>query len=1141
MNGERYWQGRMLFLGVLLAMALTLPAFGQTFGQISGLVSDSTGAVVPGATITVTNPQTNFTRTALSNESGYYNFPALLPGVYNVKAEIAGFQSEARNGIELEVQQAARIDFRLQVGTITETVEVSAGATLLNTENATVGTVIDNKRILDLPLNGRSFISLVALSPNVTTGYTSTGGFASIRGGSDRGLTNIAVAGLRREYTYYSLDGVSNTDVDFNTYAFLPSIDALQEFKVQTGIYSAEFGLEASQINVSTKGGTNQYHGTVFEFLRNNALDARPYAFTNQVPISAPFKWNQFGFTLGGPIQLGKVFNGKDRLFFMSNYEGFRLRNQAQFLASVPSMKMRSGDFSELLGITTVTDPLNGNRPFPGNIIPASRIHPAANKLLEFDPLPNTGSGFVNNYLELDNNSLDKDQFTQRIDFAESAKSNWFGRYSWQDELKSNAGHFTNALSVSDRVEQVMISNTRVFSPTFVNEFRTGWLGFHNINATPLAYKRDVTGELGIPTLGPVPPIGWGIPGVTIAGFTTFGDSAEGPWAADNHTLQWIDNVSLIRGSHSIKFGAEIRRDRYNNAGNKNLRGAFTFQAPTATGHPFADFLTGYLFRGGSSAGVSVSQLRRTDQAYYITDSWKVRHNLTIEAGLRYEATPAWTSRTPNFTNLIFPGLPIQPTDPRTGLYSVPLPVPLDQHPFLARDCQAYGQTDFYPPGVFVRFDPAVQTKCVHGLGTTLSPSDWMDWAPRLGMSWSPTAKTTVRAGFGIFYSQDMGNAFYDAVKNLYTQVTVDNSNHNLTYEDPFGYGNGPNPCHVSAPYTCISTPVMFLNDWGRRTPYNEQYTLNIQRELSGSTVLEIGYLGTQGHRLELHTHQDNAQPGGTAVATRVPYPEFRVLPTMSQATSAYNAGSLKLTRRLSNGLSTLFGYTYSKSIDNASGINPADQLNQRQPQTGWCVKCDRALSDFDARHRFVGSVLYELPLGKGKRFLNQGIASTVLGGWQLNSIVSRSSGFPLHVLTGSNNSRSDVNTDRPDAVPGVSWKLDNPTPGLWFNTQAFQLNPRDTFGNLGRNVVIGPPMFTWDFSTLKNFNLTEQRYLQFRFECFNCANHPVFGEPGQRLTLNQLNANGFVIPATGNFGVITTTRSGIDMRQLQFSLKLVF
>src|SRR5436190_1557702 len=364
-----------------------LPCFGQTFGEITGVVTDPAGAVVVGAAVTVSNPATNLTRTATTNNAGNYTFPSLLPGVYSVKAEMAGFQGEIRGGVELQVQQVARIDFQLKVGSLTETVEVISGAPLLNTENATLGTVIENRRIVDLPLNGRNFISLIGLSPNVNANFANSFGGAGSRQGGDRTQQQFSVAGMRREFNYFTLDGVANSDVNFNTYLFLPSIDALQEFKVQTGIYSAEFGHEAAQVNVSTKGGTNEYHGALFEFLRNSNLDARPYGFTSQVPDKSPFKWNQYGFTLGGPIQIPR--------------------------------------------------------------------------LLEFFPAPNIPSaGLVNNYLALDSNTTDKNQFTQRVDFVENAKSNWFGRYSWQDEQVVQPALKLNGSNLLVTVKQATISNT---------------------------------------------------------------------------------------------------------------------------------------------------------------------------------------------------------------------------------------------------------------------------------------------------------------------------------------------------------------------------------------------------------------------------------------------------------------------------------------------------------------------------------------------------------------------------------------------------------------------------------------------------------------------------------------------------------
>jgi hypothetical protein len=324
---------RIVVLSFLLAPAL--PVSAQTFGQITGIVTDTTGGVLVGAAVTVTNTQTAATVTQQANSAGVYVFPNLQPGIYSVKTELDGFRSEGRNNIELQTQQTIRLDFHMEIGTLNETAMVTAVAPMLNTEDAVLGTVIENRRIVELPLNGRNFLKMVELTPNVSASFSGSGSSGPRQGG-DRSTQQLSIGGGRREWNYFTLDGINNTDVNFNSYIFLPSIDALQEFKVQTGIYSAELGRELGQVSVTTKAGTNNYHGTVFEFLRNNELDALPYAFGGVVPTSSPFKWNQFGFTLGGPVQLGSLFNGKDKLFFLGNYEGFRLRNQRQSYFSVP-------------------------------------------------------------------------------------------------------------------------------------------------------------------------------------------------------------------------------------------------------------------------------------------------------------------------------------------------------------------------------------------------------------------------------------------------------------------------------------------------------------------------------------------------------------------------------------------------------------------------------------------------------------------------------------------------------------------------------------------------------------------------------------------------------------------------------------
>src|SRR5262245_45961436 len=424
---------RRCFLVGLSWLFLSVPGFAQTLGTITGEVKDSSGALVPGATVTVVNTATNATRPVVSNEVGLFDVPALPPGTYTVKCELEGFQTVTRT-LELQVQQTARVNFTLEPGTISEMTTVAGVAPLVETSNATVGTVIENRRIVELPLNGRNYLQLVALSPNVSAEFAGAGQ-AGTRQGGTRSNQQLSISGQRREFNYYTLDGVDNTDVNFNTYIFLPSVDALEEFKVQTGVYSAEFGRNASQVNVVTKSGTNSLHGTAFEFHRDDALDARPYSFTaaQAAAPKAPFKWDQYGYTAGGPVW-------RNRLFFMSNFEGYRDRKQFQNLFSVPSSAMRAGNFSELLaslgavnaqtgqpnGVIvdptqcTVTGTSRSCAPFPGNVIPASRLNGISKKLLEFYPEPNYGAGgLTNNYLSLQNRAIDKYQYTQRVDLVQ--------------------------------------------------------------------------------------------------------------------------------------------------------------------------------------------------------------------------------------------------------------------------------------------------------------------------------------------------------------------------------------------------------------------------------------------------------------------------------------------------------------------------------------------------------------------------------------------------------------------------------------------------------------------------------------------------------------------------------------------------
>ncbi|HYZ87244.1 MAG TPA: carboxypeptidase-like regulatory domain-containing protein [Bryobacteraceae bacterium] len=1116
-----------------LLLCLSLPVLGQTFGEISGEIRDSSGATIPDANVTLTNVDTNATRQAVSNNAGIYSFPSIPPGSYQLRVEKEGFKTTTRTEILVQVQQTVRLDVEMALGTVAETVEVSAAAAMLTTENATVGTVIENKRIVELPLNGRNYLQLVSLSPNVSYGFSNAGQAGSRQGG-DRASQNIAVAGQRSYFNQFTLDGVNNTDPNFNTYVIQPSIDALQEFKVQTGIYPAEFGRQATQINVSTKPGTNDYHGTLYEFLRNDKLDAKNYAFTTARPPKDPFKWNQFGFTLGGPVVIPKLFNGRNRLFFMTNYEWFRQRRQVQALYDLPSAAMRTGDFSELLSRGTVIyDPatrvVNADgtvtaQAFAGNIIPANRINAISRRLLEFYPTPNNPNALLRqNHQIAQGRPINKDQFTGRGDFVESSSSQWFGRYSYGDENLKNEALFLNGSAVVTNTKQYMLSNVRVLGPTKVNEFRFGFTQFDNAAQRELANVRDVVTELNIPGLRGGDPATWGIPSVSITNYSGFGDDSESPYVNNNKSMQFIDNFSSIRGKHSLRFGGEVRRDEYNQVGNQFPRGSFLFDVDATRtvvrnssgslvgsgGDAFADFLLGNTKRAEASVAIAQAEFRNWSYAAYFDDVWKLTSKLTLNLGLRYELTPPWEDQTGRLFTVAIP----------SNIQSGPVS-DLSLHPYFLRQGSAGGDP---LRGVNLAW-PGIRVEQNGTLGNRLVKTDYNDIAPRIGLTWSATSKLVIRAGFGMFYSQDTGNPRFDMARNLAGRTRFESLGTTLYTVDNAFIGLANPPFQVPTPYS-------FANEYNRRTPRTHMYLFNIQYELPGANLLEIGYVGSQIRHSEQLIAVNEAIPGPTgSIAQRSPFPEFgRIQLVDNGGTGNYNGFSLKLTKRYSNGLTYLVGYTWSKALDTGSAIRTHDG-DTLFPQNSYCRDCEYGLSSFHTAHRLVSSVLYDMPFGRGRQFnIQNPILNAVAGGWQISNILSLQTGFPITVTIGGlDQSRTGGGFDRPNAtgqdpyaVPGGQ------RPTRWYNLDAFAVQPSGTFGNVGRNTVIGPGIFQFDASLLKNFNITEDRYLQFRFEAFNALNHPNWGNPNTNVN----NRN--------TFGTISGTRN--NMRQLQLALKFVF
>ncbi len=1114
--------------GLLAILLVSLPPHvaAQTFGEITGTVADTSGAVITGATVVVTNSSTSQERRVQTNETGNYHLPFLVPGTYDITAETEGFKSAARRNLVLQVGDVLRVNFELEVGVVTEFVEVQASSVALQTESTSVGTVIDNQRIVELPLNGRNFLSLVKLSPNVTA-EMSAGGQAGDRQGGDRANQPISVAGQRQQFNRYTLDGVENTDVNFNTFIIRPSIDALQEFKVQTGVYSAEYGRATSQINATTRSGSNEIHGTVYEFHRNENLDAAEWLVTGE---KNPFIRNQFGFTVGGPLI-------RNRLFFMSNFEALRDRTTSETRSTVAPARMRAGDFS--LAGRDIYDPLTrvfetdaaGNEAavsadqFPGNVIPQSRLHPISQQLLEFYPDPTIPGDDISiqNYSRDRPSPTSWEQFIQRIDFNENDSSQWFGRFSWGDEfVKRNAAFPQQEGRTTTKVYQMMLSNTRTLTPTIVNEFRAGYNQFQNDQLLHFAYERDVSAELGIPGLNSPVDAAWGTPSIGIGdGLSGFGESTEGPYVNRNHTFQVLDNIAIVRGSHTFKFGGEWSRRRFNQIGNQFPRGSFGFenQATSApgqadTGFSFASFMIGESRRSERALGIANIQLRQSAAYFYAEDTWKVTPRLTVNLGIRYERTPAWYDKHRGIMN-------VRMFDPGVGPGGV---FEGTQTPIFVRP----GEGDVHE-GILYHFHDGIPKAVGNDiLGRGLVGDDNNDFAPRIGMSWSPTDRWVFRTGLGVFYTQDTGNPVFDMGRNLGGRGRFESNNErpNSNLTDPWAFERASFQCS-NWDGVCLGPPYVLGNISSRRTPYVIQWIFNVQRQLTDSVLLEIGYQGSGGHKLQrLRAYNEAVNRFGPddnrTIQQRSPWGDAygRIQEVDGSVNSNYHGLSFKLQQRPTKGLTYLVGYTWSKSIDNGSAIrtNGGDRLF---PPDSYDLKAERGLSQFHTGQRLVGSILYELPFRSDNGALN-----AILGGWQLGTILTFSEGTPINVGNiGDRNNTGDGNY--PDAT-GTSPILDNPTQERFWDIGAFdQTNPALSWrpGSVGRNVLISPGTINWDFSAAKNFRITERFGLEFRFESFNFANHPNWNSPSTNIR-------------SSVFGIV---QSAGRMRTNQLGLKLIF
>ncbi|HEU0120182.1 MAG TPA: TonB-dependent receptor [Bryobacteraceae bacterium] len=1130
-----------------------------TSTEILGTVVDPSGASVPGAKITLRKASTGETRQAVTNNEGNYSFPLIDVGDYTVKAAAAGFKTEEQKGITVQLQQKARIDFQMQVGAATDVIEVSATGVALKTEDAAVGGNIDNKRVVELPLNGRNVATLAVLIPGVQfgvrMGLDGSGGFPIPGNG-----VAISANGQREVNQQVTLDGVIATEPRVNTAAFSPSIDALEEFKVQTSSYSAEYGQNSGAImQMVVKSGTNQLHGTLYEFLRNDKFAAKDYFLNFQQPAGSRLspknvlRRNQFGVFVGGPILFPKIYNGKDRSFWSFNYEGRRETRESVAEAFWFPEAFRRGDFSSLLtpplganGVpirqpTIIFDPLTGE-PFRNsqgqitNIIPASRINKAAQDFINkyqplpmfqpTDPLDINSRGSVPNIIQ-------SNQTMFRIDHAFSPSDKVFVRYitdrsSWTNgDLNPNLSYYVSTVNVNVAAQYIKILN-----PTSVNEFRYGLnkadddtfnprtnTGF-DLDSLGLGSFRVTSGrklterEVGLPS-------------------TVIGGDRDGGNGYDRNTVhQFTDNLSLTRGSHTFKTGVEVRRLILDRGAANSPRGSI---ACCPGGYNLAGWLMGYFGNTETGEGFPFTAPRQNRYSAYFLDDWKVTRKLTMNVGLRWD------------------------------YFQVP--------------------RDSFGAWRSLRLDVLTQVPDGRKLPTVIPDVGTKDWTPydmdnryfmpRIGLAYRATNKWVVRSGFGWFANAQQLNNYtilnlvppvsgtiaYQTQSDILTPFTYNYAGRDYQIQTSRlrpGFINSVGNIYGAGTGTVSSVRNTVLVPPDNKSSNHWQWSLDLQRNLPANMLLTVAYVGSKTNHLDNTITWNNPDPAylNTDIQSRRPYPyhvsqgeldaqgnpaifgigNIRYLD--SYGNGSYHGLQVNLEKRYSHGLTFGYAYTYSKSMGEGYGRNEGGAGIQNGYQNPRDRRQARSRFGFDVTHNTVFNFVYEMP------FLNKfkGVPGVFLAGWQTNGVFTIRTGFPFTLVGGNLNTGGFTMPDRvADGRLG-----DQASRQLWYDITAFRrtdcnINGRPDlchYGNSAMDAIVSPGGQTLDFSIFKNWKLGflgEQGRIQFRSEFFNLLNHPNFGQP---------NGIGFattasVIPDAPRNGEIRSLRN--PMRVIQFAAKIYF
>jgi len=1076
-----------LFRLVATLVLVSLPALPQNVsGTISGIVHDATGAVVPKVNVTVTNTGTSATFQTTTDESGAYAIRTLPVGVYDLVAEVSGFKKYQTKGIRLQVNEVARVDVNLAVGTAAESITVSSQAVAVDTTTATLKAVVDQKRIEELPLNGRNPTQLMQLIVGVVKDTR-----ADVTSGTTYPGTNpVSVNGSRSNSTNYVLDGAQNNDHYSNAANPMPNPDALQEFSVQTNNFSAEFGRQSGGlVNAVTKSGTNDLHGSAFEFVRNKALNGRNFFNPPVSPGSTErrddgLKRNQFGATVGGPVFIPKVYNGRDKTFFFFSYQGTTQR-QAPIAAGrvVPTAAQRNGDFSSITN-RVLRNPFDNLAPFPGNQIPLSLYNPITSGIArDFIPLPTSG----NTISIAPPNSYRDDQFLVRGDQQITSRNRLSGRY-WrsvadQPGMLNPSNYLESVVTRGWNNTSVTVTDTHMVSPTLTNQFLFG-LNRTNGPAVPV-YPPKSLKSLGVNMYNDDMPQYH----ITVDGyFGTLNTGDTNDFIRREYQIS--DIMRWSKGKHQITFGGEFDHGIGDVVNNFRANGQFNFNngAPFTT-DALADF---YLGKFNTLAqGVGEYKKTRFDMySLFFQDSMKLRRNFTLDLGVRWE-----------------PFLPYTDVDGKLATW------------------RAGQQSTRYvnaPRGVVYPGDAGIPDG---GFGKT-----WSNFGPRIGFAWDVfgDGKTAVRGGYGIFF--DRSNTIStnsQANQAPFGTVVTVNGNNTNSFTSPWAGTTNPFPGTTTPPSTVAFAQFssQFLYEEHMRNPYVQSWNFTLEREIAGGFIGRVSYAGSKGTRL-VALREFNAavySAGATTATTNARRP---LAPALGATTiiepvgnSTYHALQFTAERRFAKGFSILTNYQFGKSIDDASANKATGQARTNPNNQAF----DKGPSDFDKRHVFNLSGLWELPFRP-----ENGFARAIIGGWSLNSIVSLQSGFPFSVASGVDNARTGTGGQRADIIGNAYLSDDRPKGDVidqYLNRAAFAPNALGTFGNLGRNTYRAPGFASYDFGLFKSFRIKERVNTTFRFEAFNAFNRTNLGAPNN---------------AQNNVQFMRIT-SASDPRILQLALRLTF